>query len=55
MDTLFPEVLRFAADGYVKQPLWDFPPAYRLQVIHERRVRFAPLMDDEPAGDPIYS
>lgn len=36
------------------QPLWLFPPAQALAVLHARR-RDGVIQDDEPTGDPDYS
>lgn len=55
MESTFTVILEFAADEYVRQPLWNFPPADRPAVIAERRRRFGMLPDDEPCGDPEYS
>ncbi|MFD3573832.1 hypothetical protein [Streptomyces sp. NPDC058644] len=34
------QMLRVCPDSMVRQPLWDFAPADRLAVLHERRRRF---------------
>lgn len=46
-------LLRGASDEEIRRPLWEFPPAARPAVQHERRVRFR--IDDEPIGDIEYS
>jgi hypothetical protein len=44
-----------ASDEYVALPLWEFPPAYALHVLSERRRRNILQHDPEPIGDPEYS
>lgn len=41
----FAEILRGQSDNYVRQPLWNFTPADRKAVLHERRRRFG--IEDE--------
>lgn len=48
-------ILRGAPDGYVRRPLWDFPPHSRLFVLSERARRGFLSTDPEPIGDPEYS
>lgn len=46
-----PTELPAASDETIRLPLWDFSPAMRNAVIHERRVRFGVY---EETGDPEY-
>jgi hypothetical protein len=41
----FPALLRWLPDVDIQRPLWEFTPAERPAVIHERRRRFG--VDDE--------
>lgn len=50
--TPFAAALRILPDVDIKRPLWEFTPAERPAVIHERRRRFGV---DEETGDPEYS
>jgi hypothetical protein len=42
--------LRGMADDEIRRPLWKWPPAWALAVIHERRRRFG-WDDDEGLGN----
>jgi hypothetical protein len=46
------ELLQGASDEYIRRPLWEWSPADRPEVIHERRRRFGVF---EETGDPEYS
>lgn len=47
----FSAVLRILPDVDIKRPLWEFTPAERPYVIHERRRRFG--VDDEDGSNPF--
>jgi hypothetical protein len=48
----FADMLTILPDVDIKRPLWEFTPAERPAVIHERRRRFGVY---EEVGDPEYS
>jgi len=48
---VFRQHLPTASNSLVQQPLWDFAPAVRLDVVRERRRRFGV---QEETGDPEY-
>lgn len=46
-------ILRGSDDATIRQPLWNWSPALRPLVIHERRVRWGVPTDED--FDPEYS
>lgn len=50
--TTFAQLLTVVPDDHVKRPLWEFSPAERKAVIHERRRRFGVYEEDDI--DPEY-